>query len=85
MGPPPCGRLAVRANLQRRGSQHGPAKELQRKFPAPQAPNVIALEKKTGRLVATDDLAIAERILHGSGRQCRWARSPVERWSSTAA
>ena len=43
----------------------GPAKELQRKFPAPHAPNLIALDKQTGRLVATDDLAIADRILHG--------------------
>jgi outer membrane protein assembly factor BamB len=43
----------------------GPAKELKRKFPAPNAPNLIALEKQTGRLAATDDLAIAERILHG--------------------
>ena len=43
----------------------GPAKELQRKFPAPHTPNLIALDKQTGRLVATDDLAIADRILHG--------------------
>jgi outer membrane protein assembly factor BamB len=43
----------------------GPAKELKRELPAPQAPNLIVLEKKTGRLVATDDLAIAARILHG--------------------
>jgi outer membrane protein assembly factor BamB len=43
----------------------GPAKELKRKFPAPDAPNLIALEKRTGRLVATDGLVIAERILHG--------------------
>jgi outer membrane protein assembly factor BamB len=43
----------------------GPAMELKRKLPAPQAPNLIVLEKKTGRLVATDGLAIAERILHG--------------------
>ncbi|MBI5386734.1 MAG: PQQ-binding-like beta-propeller repeat protein [Verrucomicrobia bacterium] len=43
----------------------GPAKELQRKFPAPDAPNLIVLDKKTGRLVATDDLRIAGSILHG--------------------
>ena len=43
----------------------GPAKETQRKFPAPNAPNLVVFEKKTGRLVATDGLAIAERILHG--------------------
>jgi outer membrane protein assembly factor BamB len=43
----------------------GAVKEQGRKFPAPNAPNLIVLEKKTGRLVATDGLAIAERILHG--------------------
>ncbi len=43
----------------------GPAKELKRKIPAPNAPNLVVLDKKTGRLVATDPLAIAERILHG--------------------
>jgi outer membrane protein assembly factor BamB len=43
----------------------GPAKELKRKFPAPNAPNLIVLDKRTGRLVATDGLAIADRILHG--------------------
>jgi outer membrane protein assembly factor BamB len=43
----------------------GAAKEQKRKIPAPKAPNLVVLEKKTGRLVATDDLAIAERILHG--------------------
>lgn len=41
------------------------AREKQRRIPAPNAPNLVVLEKKTGRLVATDDLAIAERILHG--------------------
>jgi outer membrane protein assembly factor BamB len=43
----------------------GPIKEQKRKIPAPNAPNLVVLDKKTGRLVATDDLAIAERILHG--------------------
>jgi outer membrane protein assembly factor BamB len=43
----------------------GAAKEQKRKIPAPNAPNLVVLEKKTGRLVATDPLAIAERILHG--------------------
>ncbi len=43
----------------------GPAKELKRKIPAPNAPNLVVLDKKTGRLVATDGLAIAEQILHG--------------------
>jgi outer membrane protein assembly factor BamB len=43
----------------------GPAKEIHRKLPAPDAPNLIVLEKKTGRLVATDDTPIAQRMLHG--------------------
>ena len=34
-------------------------------MPAPNAPNLIVLEKKTGRLVATDDTRIAERLWHG--------------------
>ena len=42
-----------------------PAKELRRKVPAPQAPNLIVLDKRTGRLVATDDAPIASRLLHG--------------------
>ena len=42
-----------------------PDKERQRKIPAPNAPNLVVLDKKTGRLVATDGLAIAEHILHG--------------------
>jgi outer membrane protein assembly factor BamB len=41
------------------------AKEQRRKIPAPNAPNLVVLEKKTGRLVATDGLAIAAHILHG--------------------
>jgi outer membrane protein assembly factor BamB len=36
-----------------------------RKPPAPQAPSLIALEKKTGRLIATDDARIGPRLLHG--------------------
>jgi outer membrane protein assembly factor BamB len=40
-------------------------KEKNRKMPAPNAPNVIALEKRTGRLVATDDTPTASRMLHG--------------------
>jgi outer membrane protein assembly factor BamB len=47
----------------------GPAKESRRKIPAPNAPNLIVLDKKTGRLLATDDLAIAQRILHGQWSQ----------------
>jgi len=42
-----------------------PYKEKERKFPAPNAPNLVVLEKTTGRLVATDDLKIAGTILHG--------------------
>ena len=40
-------------------------KEKFRKMPAPHAPNVIVLEKQTGRLVATDDAPVAPRMLHG--------------------
>jgi len=36
-----------------------------RKPPAPLAPSLIALEKETGRLVATDDAQIGLRLLHG--------------------
>jgi outer membrane protein assembly factor BamB len=43
----------------------GPAKEKYRKLPAPHAPNLIVLEKHTGRLVATDDTPIAKHMLHG--------------------
>ena len=40
-------------------------KEKFRKMMAPNAPNVIVLEKSTGRLVATDDTGLAARMLHG--------------------
>ncbi len=43
----------------------GPAKEKDRKVPAPDAPNLIVLEKKTGRLAATDAAPIAGHLLHG--------------------
>jgi len=36
-----------------------------RKPPAPDAPSLIVLEKKTGRLVAVDDAGIGPRLLHG--------------------
>jgi outer membrane protein assembly factor BamB len=36
-----------------------------RQVPAPTAPNVIVLDKKTGRLVAMDDVQFPERMLHG--------------------
>jgi outer membrane protein assembly factor BamB len=48
-----------------RNSFSEPQKEKNRKFPAPAAPNVIALDKRTGRLVATDDTRIADNLLHG--------------------
>ena len=41
------------------------SKEKDRKMMAPQAPNVIVLDKRTGRLVATDDAPVAPRMLHG--------------------
>jgi outer membrane protein assembly factor BamB len=48
-----------------RNSFTEPQKEKNRKFPAPDAPNVIVLDKRTGRLVATDDTRIADHLLHG--------------------
>jgi outer membrane protein assembly factor BamB len=42
-----------------------PAREEYRKIPAPHAPNLIVLDKRDGRLVATDDAPIAKRLLHG--------------------
>lgn len=44
--------------------QH-PEREKNRKLPAPNAPNVIVLDKKSGRLVAVDDTPIAKHLLHG--------------------
>ena len=41
------------------------AKEKYRKIPSPNAPNLIVLEKNTGRLVATDDAPITKHLLHG--------------------
>lgn len=43
----------------------GPAKEKTRKVPAPNAPNLIVLDKNTGRLLATDEAPIAQGLLHG--------------------
>ncbi len=48
-----------------RNSFSDPGKEKNRKFPAPDAPNVIVLDKRTGRLVATDGTRIADHLLHG--------------------
>ncbi len=42
-----------------------PFKEKDRKMPAPNAPNLIVLDKNTGRLLATDDAPIAAHLLHG--------------------
>jgi outer membrane protein assembly factor BamB len=42
-----------------------PNKEKNRKVPAPNAPNVIVLDKRTGRLVATDAAPILSRLMHG--------------------
>jgi outer membrane protein assembly factor BamB len=48
-----------------RNSFSNPQREKNRKFPAPDAPNVIALDKRTGRLVATDETRITDNLLHG--------------------
>lgn len=48
-----------------RNTFQDPASEVRRKLPAPNAPNLIVLDKRTGRLVARDDLNIADQILHG--------------------
>ncbi len=48
-----------------RNTFHDPAKEKNRKIPAPNAPNLIVLDKRDGRLVATDDAPIMPHILHG--------------------
>lgn len=48
-----------------RNSFSNPEKEKNRKFPAPDAPNIIALDKRTGRLVATDETRITDNLLHG--------------------
>jgi outer membrane protein assembly factor BamB len=42
-----------------------PAREKIRKIPAPRAPNLIVLDKRDGRLVATDDAPVMPHILHG--------------------
>lgn len=48
-----------------RNSFANPEREKDRKFPAPNAPNVIVLDKRTGRLVATDNTRITDNLLHG--------------------
>jgi outer membrane protein assembly factor BamB len=42
-----------------------PSQEKNRKMPAPNAPNLIVLDKRDGRLVATDDAPIVQGLLHG--------------------
>ena len=42
-----------------------PAKENERQIPAPNAPNLIVVDKRDGRLVATDNAPIMQGILHG--------------------
>ena len=67
-----------------RNTFHDPAKEKNRKIPAPHAPNLIVLDKRDGRLVATDDAPDhAEHparsvvfALHGHGG---WAEAGVFR------
>jgi outer membrane protein assembly factor BamB len=46
------------------------SKEKNRKVPAPNAPNLIVLDKRNGRLVATDDTPIMPNILHGQWSSC---------------
>jgi len=53
-----------------RNTFQDPAREPQRKIPAPDAPNLIVVDKRTGRLVATDDTPIMQRILHGQWSAC---------------
>lgn len=48
-----------------RNTFSAPAKEKDRPLPAPQAPNLIVIEKRTGRLVATDEAPIMQNLLHG--------------------
>jgi outer membrane protein assembly factor BamB len=48
-----------------RNTFHNPYKEKDRPVPAPDAPNLIVLDKRSGRLVATDDTPIARHLLHG--------------------
>jgi len=55
---------ALTANGTDRQAELGAHDEF-RKCPAPTAPNLIVLDKKTGRLVAVDDVLIAPRMLHG--------------------
>ena len=42
-----------------------PAREIHRKLPAPDAPSLIVLDRRDGRLVATDDAPVWKHMLHG--------------------
>ena len=48
-----------------RNSFQDTSRERNRPIPNPSAPNLIAVERRTGRLVATDDAPIGPNILHG--------------------
>lgn len=48
-----------------RNTFHDAALEKKRKIPSPNAPNLIVLDKRNGRLVATDNAPIMPNILHG--------------------
>ena len=50
--------------VDRNSFQDGTREKL-RKIPAPNAPNLIALDKRTGRLLATDQARIVDDLLHG--------------------
>ncbi len=50
-----------------------PAREKNRQIPAANAPNLIVLDKRDGRLVATDDAPIIDRLLHG-----QWSSPSLE-------
>ncbi len=43
--------------------------------PFPAAPSLIALDKRTGRLVGYDDAQIGRRVFHGQWSSPRWRRS----------
>ena len=44
------------------------------RVPSPDAPNLVVLDKKTGRLVATDDASIAKNLLKGQWSSCSLGR-----------
>lgn len=48
-----------------RNTFQDPAREKFRKIPAPNAPNLIVVDRRDGRLVATDNAPVTQRLLHG--------------------